>query len=248
MDWLSIPSATRVSKMECARKFAAQMGYVDDFLEAVVSPPEEEAPATEPEEVEEHKLAEGIYVTSSNSPLRKRMIFRAYCAPYNVFRAGKPIEPAPEAKEKDPETPANPAKPARKRVSKRTPIKTPIYVPETPSTTTTKRIRSKTVGDEKKEKVKKAINFEEGEESDPPLERKRSRSSPTIVGADSTKVELDLLRKEVVELKAELEKVRGERDHYLKEIGPVQLALGEARGELKGIKQGLNLRNEGKDN
>jgi hypothetical protein len=73
-----IPEATRVSKMECARKFAAQMGYVDDFLEAVVAPPEEEAPPTEPEDVVEDKLAEGLYVTSSNSPLRRRMFFAPF--------------------------------------------------------------------------------------------------------------------------------------------------------------------------
>jgi hypothetical protein len=96
----------------------------------------------------------------------------------------------------------------------------------------------------KKERVKKQIEFDEDEGSDPPLQRKRSKSAPTPMHTASNQGELDLLKTEVMELKAELVEVRADRDRLLKDFGPVQLALGEAKGELKGIKEGLLMRKD----
>ena len=96
--------------------------------------------------------------------------------------------------------------------------------------------------------MKKVIEFEEEEGSDPPLHRKRSKSSPASLITVSKQGEVDLLKKEVDELKADLALVRADRDRLLTELGPVQLALGEAKRELKRIKEGLMMRKDIKDN
>jgi SMC interacting uncharacterized protein involved in chromosome segregation len=116
------------------------------------------------------------------------------------------------------------------------------FAPPTPSTTTTKRIRAKSAGSSKADKVKKQILFEEGVESDTPLQRKRSKLSGPLVMPSFSQGEVDLLKTENLDLKTELQKVRAERDDLLKQLGPAQLALGEAKGELKGIREMLALK------
>jgi hypothetical protein len=99
------------------------------------------------------------------------------------------------------------------------------------------------VPEDKKKKVKKQLEFdEEGDGSDSPLVRKRSKSAPTPVMQVTNQAELDFVKKELADTKAELLQVRKEKDILQQSLAPLQEKLGNAIGELKGLKDGLGLR------
>jgi hypothetical protein len=87
VDWLQVAKDARSTKEHCARVFAGALRFDGVYLEAVIAPPEESAPETE---IEEDIVAEGIYISSSNSPLRKRMFVMQFAHILTIFAQGNP--------------------------------------------------------------------------------------------------------------------------------------------------------------
>lgn len=227
MRWNLSTSDSKRAKLDIAKQLAKDIGMNDEVVKLITMPsPEKKAKAVEVDEeaeegdkdeeetAEKVEIAEGLYLVASPNPIRALCMCFALdirAKTHFCYILGEETTEEPKTTAK---TPTSSAK--KRAIRKRKPSS-----PPTASTTTTKR-QKKVVPKAAKEKVTKAINFDDlPAEEDSPLEKKKKGSTskpaatktPQLSLSDSTEMfilteENKRLKKELDECKAKLEEMR----------------------------------------
>lgn len=230
----------KITRREMAIKFALELGFTKEEAEVAIIPPTEETSVNEKPSPEEVKIAEGVYITASPTPLPVRWETCTFFAPFwcklTVFTGEEtPLTDKSGAKNggKGGETVTEPAKTSGGRTprsSTRAKVK-----PEslTPSTTTTKRRRSREKPTSSA-RVAKTLKFEgdaedSGGEKAPKRQRKDSGGSIYEHPA-------------YLDLKKQVEDLQARNLALTKEIAEANLKIGRAEGKMEGIQLSMEIR------